>query len=65
MAKLFTAETAIRTTDQALQIFGGAGYVRDPDNNIERYYRDARITAIYEGTSEAQKIVISRSMLNE
>jgi len=65
MAKLHAAETAIRITDAALQIFGGSGFVCTPENNAERYYRDARITAIYEGTSEAQKIVIARSLLKE
>lgn len=63
MAKLYAAETAIRVTNEALQIYGGAGYVRHPKNSIERYYRDARVTAIYEGTSEAQRIVISRNIL--
>lgn len=63
MAKLYASEMAIRVTNEALQIHGGAGYVRHPQNNIERYYRDARITAIYEGTSEAQRIVVSRNIL--
>ena len=61
MAKLYASEASIRITNEALQIHGGYGYVRD--FNVERYYRDARITTIYEGTSEAQKIVISRDIL--
>ena len=61
MAKLYASEASIRITNEALQIHGGYGYVRD--FNVERYYRDARITTIYEGTSEAQKIVISRNIL--
>lgn len=61
MAKLFASEASIRITNEAIQIHGGYGYVRD--FNVERYYRDARITTIYEGTSEAQKIVISRDIL--
>jgi len=61
MAKLYASEASIRITNEALQIHGGYGYLRD--FNVERYYRDARITTIYEGTSEAQKIVISRDIL--
>ncbi|AKG91111.1 Acyl-CoA dehydrogenase [Geoglobus ahangari] len=57
-AKLFATETAIRVTYEAVQIFGGYGFSKEYD--VERYYRDARVGTIYEGTSEAQKIVISR-----
>jgi butyryl-CoA dehydrogenase len=56
-AKLFTSEMAQRVTNKALQIHGGYGYTKE--YNVERYFRDARITEIYEGTSEIQKIVIA------
>jgi butyryl-CoA dehydrogenase len=56
-AKLFSAEMAQRVTSKALQIHGGYGYTRE--YNVERYFRDARITEIYEGTSEVQKMVIA------
>ena len=58
MAKLFASETANFVTDAAVQIFGGMGYSKELP--IERYYRDAKITEIYEGTSEIQRMVISR-----
>lgn len=61
-AKLFTSEMAQRVTNKALQIHGGYGYTRD--YNVERYFRDARITEIYEGTSEIQKLVIASSVLD-
>ncbi len=61
IAKLVAGELASQVADQALQIHGGYGYIRD--YKVERLYRDARITRIYEGTSEIQKLVISRSML--
>ncbi len=60
-AKLFASEAAIKVTYEALQIFGGYGYTKEYD--IERYYRDARVGTIYEGTSEAQRIVIARSLM--
>ncbi len=60
-AKLFTSEMAQRVTDKALQIHGGYGYTRE--YNVERYFRDARITEIYEGTSEIQKLVIAGQVL--
>lgn len=56
-AKLFTSEMSQRVTNKALQIHGGYGYIRE--YNVERYFRDARITEIYEGTSEIQKLVIA------
>ena len=56
-AKLFSAEMAQRVTNKALQIHGGYGYTKE--YNVERYFRDARITEIYEGTSEVQKLVIA------
>jgi acyl-CoA dehydrogenase len=61
MAKLFASETANRVVADAVQIHGGNGYSRD--FAVERMYRDARVTTIYEGTSEIQRIVISRSIL--
>ena len=61
MAKLFASEAATRITHKALQIHGGYGYSTEFD--VERHYRDARITEIYEGTSEIQRIVIASSTL--
>ncbi len=61
MAKLFSSEMARRQTAEAIQILGGYGYTREFP--VERYYRDAKITEIYEGTSEIQRLVIARSIL--
>ncbi|HEY6143068.1 MAG TPA: acyl-CoA dehydrogenase [Flavobacterium sp.] len=61
MAKLFASQTAMDTTIEAVQIHGGNGYVKE--YHVERMMRDAKITQIYEGTSEIQKIVISRSII--
>jgi alkylation response protein AidB-like acyl-CoA dehydrogenase len=61
MAKVFASETAMWTTVEAVQIHGGYGYVKE--YHVERLMRDAKITQIYEGTSEVQRIVISRSIL--
>jgi len=61
MAKLFASQTAMDTTVEAVQIHGGNGYVKE--YHVERLMRDAKITQIYEGTSEIQKIVISRSII--
>lgn len=61
MAKLYASEMSNRVCADAIQIHGGNGYSRH--YNVEKYYRDARITTIYEGTSEIQKIVISRGIL--
>lgn len=63
MAKLYASETAMWVTTQAVQIHGGYGYVKE--YHVERLMRDAKITQIYEGTSEIQRIVISRAVLNE
>jgi alkylation response protein AidB-like acyl-CoA dehydrogenase len=60
-AKLFASEMARRQTGEAIQIFGGYGYTREFP--VERHYRDAKITEIYEGTSEIQRLVIARSIL--
>ncbi|MFC2104255.1 acyl-CoA dehydrogenase family protein [Bacteroidota bacterium] len=60
MAKLYCAETAMKVTTEAVQIFGGYGYVKE--YHVERLMRDAKLTQIYEGTSEIQKIVISRAI---
>ncbi len=61
MAKLFASETAMKHTVEAVQIHGGYGYVRE--YHVERLMRDAKITQIYEGTSEVQRIIISRAVL--
>ncbi|HEX2059322.1 MAG TPA: acyl-CoA dehydrogenase family protein, partial [Thermoanaerobaculia bacterium] len=60
-AKLFASELARRVTGEAIQVLGGYGYTKEFP--VERYYRDAKITEIYEGTSEIQRIVIARSIL--
>jgi butyryl-CoA dehydrogenase len=60
-AKLFASETARRQTAEAIQILGGYGYTTEFP--VERYYRDAKITEIYEGTSEIQRLVIARKLL--
>ncbi len=61
MAKLFASEVAMKTTVEAVQIHGGYGYVKE--YHVERLMRDAKITQIYEGTSEVQRVVISRDVL--
>ena len=61
MAKLFASETARRQTAEAIQILGGYGYTKEFP--VERYFRDAKVTEIYEGTSEIQRIVIAREVL--
>ncbi|MDT0687550.1 acyl-CoA dehydrogenase [Autumnicola psychrophila] len=63
MAKLFASKTAMDVTVEAVQVHGGNGYVKE--YHVERLMRDAKITQIYEGTSEIQKIVISRSILRD
>jgi butyryl-CoA dehydrogenase len=61
MAKLFASDVVMRVTREAVQVHGGHGYMKG--SNVERFFRDAKITELYEGTSEVQKIVISREML--
>ena len=63
MAKLYASEAATWVTHQAIQIHGGYGYVKDYP--VERFYRDARVMEIYEGTSEIQRLVIARSLLRD
>ena len=63
-AKLYASQVANEVTNDALQILGGYGYMKD-ESPVERYYRDARVTEIYEGTSEIQRLVISRAILRE
>ena len=62
MAKLLASETAMRVATDAIQVHGGYGYVKDYP--VERYFRDAKITQIYEGTSQIQRLVIARSVLD-
>jgi butyryl-CoA dehydrogenase len=62
MAKLFASETAMWAAHQGVQIFGGYGYIKDYP--VERYFRDAKITEIYEGTSEIQRMVIARNLVS-
>jgi alkylation response protein AidB-like acyl-CoA dehydrogenase len=63
MAKLYSSTVSSSVTGRAVQIHGGYGYSKEYD--VERYFRDAKVTEIYEGTSEIQRLVISRSVLNE
>jgi alkylation response protein AidB-like acyl-CoA dehydrogenase len=63
MCKLYASEMAMRVTNQAIQIHGGYGYCRE--YNVERFYRDAKLAEIGEGTSEIQRIIIARSILND
>ena len=63
MVKLFASEMAERVTSEALQIFGGAGYTTL--HAVERYWRDARLTKIFEGTSEIQQRIISDHLLGK
>ena len=61
MAKLFSSETAMKVTTEAIQVFGGYGYIKEYD--VERFFRDAKILEIGEGTSEIQRMVIARQIL--
>jgi alkylation response protein AidB-like acyl-CoA dehydrogenase len=63
MAKLFASQVAVRASQEAIQVLGGYGYTREFP--AERYYRDAKVTEIYEGTSEIQRLVIARALLGE
>ena len=61
MAKVYASEVAMRSSTQCVQIHGGYGYMRE--SGVERLMRDAKITQIYEGTSEIQRLVIARALL--
>jgi alkylation response protein AidB-like acyl-CoA dehydrogenase len=61
MAKLYASEVAVRVANEGVQIFGGYGYTKDYP--AEKYYRDAKLCTIGEGTSEIQKLVIARALL--
>ena len=61
MAKLFSSETAMMVTTEAIQVLGGYGYIKEYD--VERFFRDAKILEIGEGTSEIQRIIIARELL--
>jgi alkylation response protein AidB-like acyl-CoA dehydrogenase len=61
MAKLFASETAMKVTTDAIQVHGGYGFIKEYE--VERYFRDAKITQLYEGTSQIQKLVIARDVL--
>ena len=63
MSKLFCSKMANYVCDEAVQIHGGYGYIKE--YAVERYFRDARVTELYEGTSEAQRMVISKDLLKE
>jgi acyl-CoA dehydrogenase len=60
MSKLKASEVAVRVTEQAIQVLGGYGYIRDFP--VEKWYRDAKIYTIFEGTSEIQRMVIARAL---
>ncbi|MCK4793626.1 MAG: acyl-CoA dehydrogenase, partial [Desulfobacteraceae bacterium] len=62
MAKLFASELAMKAATWGIQIFGGYGYMMEYP--MQRYFRDAKLTEIYEGTSEIQRLVISRAILS-
>lgn len=62
MAKLYASEVAVRSAEEGVQILGGYGYTRDYP--VERYYRDAKLMTIGEGTSEVQRMVIARQLLS-
>ena len=63
MAKLFASETAMKVTTDAVQVHGGYGFIKEYE--VERYFRDAKVTQIYEGTSQIQKLVIARAVLGD
>jgi butyryl-CoA dehydrogenase len=62
-AKLFATDVAMEVTTNAVQLFGGYGYMRDYP--VEKYMRDAKITQIYEGTNQVQRLVVARALLKE
>jgi alkylation response protein AidB-like acyl-CoA dehydrogenase len=61
MCKLYASETAVKTANEAVQIFGGYGYIKEFP--VEKFYRDSKLCTIGEGTSEIQKLVIARNIL--
>ena len=61
MAKLFSSETAMQVTTEAIQVLGGYGYIKEYD--VERFFRDAKILEIGEGTSEIQRMIIARDLI--
>ncbi|MEK7316010.1 MAG: acyl-CoA dehydrogenase family protein, partial [Candidatus Eisenbacteria bacterium] len=63
MAKVFATDVAMEVTTNAVQIFGGYGFMRDYP--VEKYMRDAKITQIYEGTNQVQRLVVTRSLIKE
>ena len=63
MAKYYSSETAVKVATDAVQIFGGYGYIKDFP--VEKFYRDSKLCTIGEGTSEIQKLVISRKILSK
>ena len=63
MAKQYASDIALEVTNDALQIFGGCGYLKGME--VERFYRDAKITTIYEGTNEIQRVVIASHILGK
>jgi alkylation response protein AidB-like acyl-CoA dehydrogenase len=63
MAKLFASETAMRVATDGVQVHGGYGYIKEYP--VERFFRDAKITQIYEGTSQIQRLVIARHLLED
>jgi alkylation response protein AidB-like acyl-CoA dehydrogenase len=63
VAKLYATESAVECANLAIQVHGGAGYV--DDYPVERYLRDARVTTLYEGTSQIQKLIIGRAVTGE
>ena len=63
MTKLFASETVMYVTNEAVQIFGGYGYMRDYP--VEKLFRDAKVMEIYEGTSEIQRIIIARELYRD
>ena len=63
MAKLFSSEVCVKVSNEAVQIHGGYGFTKDFP--VEKFYRDAKLCTIGEGTSEIQKLVIARKLLNE